>query len=372
MTTTMNDQIQVAQQYLMSVVNYIRHEYSKESDKDWKNTIILLGTSSILLLLALAFGRQLFHSSSAYYALLHRGEEQDIIHATTKPKKTPTKAEEKEKDATSATTPATPPSKPSLVRRDSTDIQVPIVGFVSFSSTWERRKQTFAMFTCSLAFVMPMTLFCWMVTIYLAVVVPLQHRTVSAQQHERQQEMDLFSHIPMLLSSVVWIYLLYVYLLDHAQTMGNRKPWMRGTYRGWTGHLLRQWWSLACDFLPVILVKTAPLPATTTTFKDGKMVQKVNKYVLGYHPHGIIAVGAFCAFSTDGVRVLDLSKSESTISNESENDNANDADNLSTSSAFFSTPDRRGFSSLFPGLDRRVVTLPQNFWTPFLREYFLR
>ena len=32
---------------------------------------------------------------------------------------------------------------------------------------------------------------------------------------------------------------------------------------------------------------------------------------------------------------------------------------------------RRGFSSLFPQLDRRVVTLPQNFWTPLLREYFL-
>jgi hypothetical protein len=30
----------------------------------------------------------------------------------------------------------------------------------------------------------------------------------------------------------------------------------------------------------------------------------------------------------------------------------------------------RGFSFLFPGIDRRVVTLPQNFKTPFLREYF--
>jgi 2-acylglycerol O-acyltransferase 2 len=93
---------------------------------------------------------------------------------------------------------------------------------------------------------------------------------------------------------------------------------------------------------------------------------------LGYHPHGIIAVGPFCAFSTDGVRVLDISKSDSSI-NENDNFGSHPIDELSADrlSSSFSTPDRRGFSSLYPGWDRRVVTLPQNFYTPFLREYFL-
>ncbi|KAG7349940.1 diacylglycerol acyltransferase [Nitzschia inconspicua] len=363
MTTSLNDFLLHFRKTLWKIVDSIRREYSKDSDKDWKNTLILLGTSSLALLLALAFGRQLFHSSSAYYALLHRGEEQDIVQATAAGAAA-TKQEEQKSTADQDVSATGKKTKPTLVRRESTDFQVPIVGFVSVSSTWERRKQTFAMFTCSLAFVMPMTLFCWIITIYLAVVVPLQQRST-----EPKTNTSIIENIPMVLSSLVWIYLVFVGALDRAQTTGGRKPWMRGSYRGLTGNFLRQWWSWACDFLPVILVKTAELPAFTTTVtnnKDGKATVQPCNYVLGYHPHGIIAVGAFCAFSTDSARVLDLSKSESTISDTQDNDHNDD-----TSTASFSTPDRRGFSSLFPGLDRRVVTLPQNFWTPFLREYFL-
>jgi hypothetical protein len=390
---------------ILSIVEYIRHEYSQDSTKDWKNTLTLLASSSILLLLALGLGRQLFHSSSSYYALLHRGDEQDIVNAVA-PKKeqqqqqqlqqqhyeqginTTTKPTTTTSSSSSSSTEQKRQTRPTtlLHRSDSTVFQVPLIGFVSFSSSWDRRKQTIAMFTCSLAFVLPMTLACWMITIYWAIVVPLQHRQVvvsSVGQNVEQQKARL---LPMFISSLVWTYLLYIYLLDQAPTTGNRTPWMRGDFPGVTGKCLRQWWSWACDFLPVILVKTADLPATTTTIitgtnpKDGKCITKTtnNKYVLGYHPHGIIAVGAFCAFSTDGVRVLDLSKSNSSANDEhivADDDNSKHVVNqLSSdmpSSSSFSTPDRRGFSSIFPGLDRRVVTLPQNFYTPFLREYFL-
>jgi hypothetical protein len=352
---------------ILAIVEYIRHECSRESTGDLKNTLTLLATSSFLLLLILAFGRQFFHTSSNYYALLHRGEEEDIVNAAA-----PKKEQQQQQQQESPTT--------ILGRRDSYNIQVPLVGFVSVSSSWERRKQTIAMFTCSLAFVLPMTVGCWIIVIYWAIVVPLQHRAmgVSSPDHNVEKQKSLF---PMMISSLVWTYLLYIYFLDQAQTTGNRTPLMRGNFPGVIGRGLRQWWSWACDFLPVILVKTVDLPATTTTTtttttgthpKDSKTITTTtyNKYVLGYHPHGIIAVGAFCAFSTSGARVLDLSKSDSSINDKKNNNHPNEGLSVDMPSSF-STPDRRGFSSLFPGLDRRVVTLPQNFYTPFLREYFL-
>lgn len=212
----------------------------------------------------------------------------------------------------------------------------------------------------------------------------------------------------MILSSLVWIYLIYVYGgWDLAPTTGSRKPWMRGGttsadqvpgHRGGFGfwiqsqlrYLLRAWWALATDFLPVILVKTADLPAFMETKRstatenaetDGNQTYvtatsvKPCKYVLGYHPHGIIAVGAFCAFATDSARVLDLSTPSSSSSSTKtplQQQQEQQESSSSSCSSSFSNQERRGFSSLYPGLDRRVVTLPQNFWTPFLREYFLR
>jgi hypothetical protein len=99
-------------------------------------------------------------------------------------------------------------------------------------------------------------------------------------------------------------------------------------------------------------------------------------YIMGYHPHGIISVGCFGAFCTDGARALDLTTwtkksnsnaSTSTGASPSQEDDANSDDNDQQQQQ----TQQRGFSSLFPGLDRRVLTLPQNFQTPFLREYFL-
>jgi len=111
-------------------------------------------------------------------------------------------------------------------------------------------------------------------------------------------------------------------------TSGKRTPFLRRL----------TWWRRFADFFPVTLVKTAHLPP------DGK-------YVIGYHPHGIISVGAFSAFCTDGIRAIDLTQNDDKPETHEES--------------------KRGWQSLFPGVDRRLVTLPINFYVPFLREYFL-
>lgn len=185
---------------------------------------------------------------------------------------------------------------------ESVSIQAPMVGKVSIGRSRERRLQTLAMFSCSLYFIMPTTFLCWIFCI------------------------SCFFH-PFTAAPVA-CYLGYVFLLDTSPTTGSRRPFLRS---------FRSWWNHACDYLPVLLVKTS-------SFDPKK------KYVLGYHPHGIISVGAFCAFATDGARTLSL-------------EGAPDKKTASCGD--------RGFSSLYPGIDRRVLTLPQNFTTPLLREYFL-
>jgi 2-acylglycerol O-acyltransferase 2 len=197
--------------------------------------------------------------------------------------------------------------KKKAMHRSSIIYQAPMLGEVSLGSSWDRRKQTLAMFSCSLYFVMPMVFWCWMFALgccyYRASAV------------------------------VIGCYLGFCFL-DQSATTGTRTPWLRMNFRSW--------WASACDYLPLLLVKTADLPAS-------------NKYVLGYHPHGIISVGAFCAFATDSSQTLDLKDLSK------EGDTA-----ISTT-----TTTKRGFSALFPGIDRRILTLRQNFNTPFLREYFL-
>lgn len=58
---------------------------------------------------------------------------------------------------------------------------------------------------------------------------------------------------------------------------------------------------------------------------------KGRKYLFGISPHGIIAMGAFCALSTEGA----------------------------------------GWSQLFPGVPVRLLTLSSNFFFPFYRQYLL-
>ena len=85
------------------------------------------------------------------------------------------------------------------------------------------------------------------------------------------------------------------------------------------------------------------------------------RYVFGYHPHGIISVGAFGAFGTDGAQTLDLTAEEGRDGNEGEGGDGSARAALKG----------RGFTQLFPGIDRRLITLPINFMVPFVREYDL-
>ncbi|KAJ3269446.1 Diacylglycerol O-acyltransferase 2 [Terramyces sp. JEL0728] len=83
---------------------------------------------------------------------------------------------------------------------------------------------------------------------------------------------------------------------------------------------VRNWkmWSYMRDFFPMKLVKTADLDPS-------------RNYVFGYHPHGIISLGAWVNFGTEA----------------------------------------NGFSNMFHGIDLRLLTLSSNFFAPFVRELLL-
>ncbi len=285
-------------------------------------------------------------------------------------------------------------------------LDVSALGF-STGTSWERRYQTLAMFSCSLYMVMPGTIICWFLVVHFGAFLPLHVFVwnVFSEKHAGEEDFYVprFYELRTVATALlVWIYMFFAFIIDSSQTSGTRKPLIRDWFPNW--------WNHACDYLPVVLVKTADLPAYTTytTTEDepgpghdgeNQSVKTPNRYVMGYHPHGIIAVGAFCAFATDGARVLDLSDSKNknakghkndmftssstgrksittaslplqTSSLSLLNDDSDDSDGTPLPSASTSPPPR-GFSSLFPNVDRRIVTLPVNFGTPFLRDYLL-
>lgn len=75
-------------------------------------------------------------------------------------------------------------------------------------------------------------------------------------------------------------------------------------------------WKYFAEYYPAKLHKTYDLPPT-------------RKYILGYHPHGIISHGAWAAFATEAL----------------------------------------GFSAKFPGITNSLLTLDSNFRLPLYREY---
>jgi 2-acylglycerol O-acyltransferase 2 len=243
--------------------------------------------------------------------------------------------------------------------------QSPMVGIVSFGSSWERRWQTVAMFSCSLSFLLPSALFCWSM-----VILCFAHAAYSASYYSKEDTQDNNNNtntMSLAVATLVAMYLSWILVMDSSPTTGSRTPVLRH---------LRSWWNHSCDYLPLLLVKTADLPVGDTTISLSKnnpkqqqqqpLLSQQKNYVLGYHPHGIISVGCFGAFATDGARTLDLSIPQQKKRNKKEDDDDDDDDDEPPLS-----PSSRGFSSLFPGLDRRVITLPQNFTVPLLREYFL-
>jgi len=85
-----------------------------------------------------------------------------------------------------------------------------------------------------------------------------------------------------------------------------------------TGCVVSTFFELFRAYFPCHLHKTADLDPS-------------KNYLFGYHPHGILSVGAFITFGTETT----------------------------------------GWSKLFPGIDARLCTLPAQFLTPFWREILL-
>lgn len=190
-------------------------------------------------------------------------------------------------------------------------VEVPGLGKIGIESCPLRRRQTLFLYFISLLFVMPMVLLCWAFTIYSIAAMPFKG-----------------------LGAVVAGYLSYVYIIDNSSIDGSRTAWMRS----------KLFWRHACDFFPTLLVKTAELDPS-------------KNYILGYHPHGIISCGAMVSFATEGCQTLSLTGSACSTRNLVADDDE--------------PTSLRGFSALYPGIERRLITLPQNFLTPFLREYLL-
>lgn len=135
-----------------------------------------------------------------------------------------------------------------------------------------------------------------------------------------QVYMFLFGHILgtcLLLALLVlhtYTAIIAVLYSGWAFILDSRTPSRGGRYF----QFIRRWkiWKYYCEYFPIRLVKTADLDA-----KDN--------YIFGYHPHGIIGMGAignFCGEET-------------------------------------------GFSEKFPGIYPHLLTLSVNFKFPFTRDY---
>ena len=105
-------------------------------------------------------------------------------------------------------------------------------------------------------------------------------------------------------------YMIYT-MTSNASTNGSlshRSEWLRSS----------SVWSLFASYYPARLHRTQELSPT-------------RKYIFGYHPHGIISLGAFAAFATESL----------------------------------------GFAQLFPGIKNTLLTLDSNFRIPIYRDYAL-
>lgn len=174
-------------------------------------------------------------------------------------------------------------------------------GLCSLGRSYGRRRQTCAVWSFSLEAAFVLSFIAWTTSGML-----LLHSRLTA--------------------ALILAYVSWAWFIDVAPTSGGRSPFLRPMI----------WWKRYCDYFPVTLVRTAPLPPD-------------RDYIIGYHPHGIISIGAFGAFGTDGARVMDIG----------------------VDGEVTKMPDGRGFPALFPGIDRRLLTLPINFRVPFVREYLL-
>jgi len=108
---------------------------------------------------------------------------------------------------------------------------------------------------------------------------------------------------------ILVVYLLWIHYIDNSADHGGRRsPWFRSI----------RFWRYFADYYPSSFLKECDLPAD-------------QPYVFGYHPHGIIGMGAICTFATEAT----------------------------------------GFSQAFPGIKPHLLTLSTNFQIPIYRDILL-
>ncbi|KII86073.1 hypothetical protein PLICRDRAFT_44532 [Plicaturopsis crispa FD-325 SS-3] len=108
---------------------------------------------------------------------------------------------------------------------------------------------------------------------------------------------------------VMATYFVWIYFIDKSPEHGGRmSPWFRSA----------RFWKYFADYYPSSFLKECDLPAD-------------RPYVFGYHPHGIISIGAIVTFATEAT----------------------------------------GFSKAFPGIRPHLLTLAANFHIPFYRDTIL-
>ncbi|KAJ8586171.1 diacylglycerol acyltransferase [Rhizopogon salebrosus TDB-379] len=105
------------------------------------------------------------------------------------------------------------------------------------------------------------------------------------------------------------MYMIWIFCIDTSPAYGSRlSPWFRSL----------KIWQYFAEYYPASLLKECDLPAD-------------RPYVFGYHPHGIIGMGALATFATEAT----------------------------------------GFSKAFPGIKPHLLTLTNNFHVPLYREVIL-
>ncbi|KAG8689680.1 diacylglycerol O-acyltransferase 1, partial [Ceratobasidium sp. 395] len=104
-------------------------------------------------------------------------------------------------------------------------------------------------------------------------------------------------------------YLIWAFVFDESPAKGGRpSQWFRQS----------RVWKYFAEYYPARIVKETELPPD-------------RPYLFGYHPHGIIGMGAFATFATEST----------------------------------------GFSRHFPGINPHLLTLTSNFHVPFYRDILL-
>ncbi|KZT55261.1 diacylglycerol acyltransferase [Calocera cornea HHB12733] len=108
---------------------------------------------------------------------------------------------------------------------------------------------------------------------------------------------------------LITAYLIWVYFIDDAPNQGGRP---------WTWFRSLSFWKHFAEYYPAEMMREAVLPPD-------------RPYLFGYHPHGIIGMGAMATFATESI----------------------------------------GFSQHFPGITPHLLTLSSNFYLPIYREIIM-